>query len=74
MADDDVADAIESNAQAPRSATGDTGSVTMHSLPDQIAADKYLGGKRAFGTKAKKKQTLRGLMSVLVPPGGDGPE
>jgi len=67
MADDDVADAIESNAQAPRSATGDTGSVTMHSLPDQIAADKYLTNKRNLATGKLKFLNFR-----IVPPGGDG--
>jgi hypothetical protein len=40
-------DDINNNAQAPQSASGDQGSVTQHSIPDQIAADKYAQAQRA---------------------------
>ena len=46
----DLVPAIAINANAPRSASGDQGSATMHSLPDQIAADRY----------AKASQVKRG--------------
>jgi hypothetical protein len=56
--------AIEQNAQGPKKAQGDAGSVEQHSLPDQIAADRYLASKRAMRSRG------RGLrISKLVPPG-----
>lgn len=57
-------DSIEANAQKPASASTDAGSVSQHSLSEQIAADKYLSAKRA----AEKQH--RGLrITKLVPPG-----
>jgi hypothetical protein len=47
----DLVPSITANATAPRSASGDQGSATMNSLPDQIAADRY----------AKASQVKRGL-------------
>lgn len=48
------------------SATTDAGTVTTHSLRDQIEADRYLRSKDAAGGKR------RGLrISRLVPPGAD---
>lgn len=44
---EEIANAITSNAQGPKSAQGDSGSVTAHSLPDQIEADKYISAKTA---------------------------
>ncbi len=56
--------AIEQNAQGPKKAQGDAGSVEQHSLPDQIAADRYLASKRAMRSRS------RGIIiSKLVPPG-----
>lgn len=56
--------AIEQNALGPKKAQGDTGSVESHSLPDQIAADRYLASKQAMKTK------MKGLrLTKLVPPG-----
>jgi hypothetical protein len=49
---DEIADAIVSNAQSPKTATGDAGSVTAHSLKEQIEADQYLAGKAAVAAKA----------------------
>jgi len=62
---DDLEDAIRENAEGPSAMSGDSGSVTQHSLPDQILADKYLAGKNAAD------QPSRGLrFSKFVPPGG----
>lgn len=59
-----ISDAISTNAQGPQSASGDAGSVSQHSLSDQIAADKYLRGKDAASSPT------RGLrFSSLKPPG-----
>ena len=56
--------AIEQNAQGPKKAQGDTGSVEQHSLPDQIAADRYLALKKAVRARGKGI-----VISKLVPPG-----
>ncbi|MCK6490622.1 MAG: hypothetical protein L6R48_20405 [Planctomycetes bacterium] len=56
--------AIAQNAQGPKKAQGDAGSVEQHSLPDQIAADRYLAAKRAVRARG------RGIViSKLIPPG-----
>ena len=44
---EEVENAIRQNAQGPESAEVDGVKVRQHSLPDQIAADKYLAGKAA---------------------------
>lgn len=51
-----IKDKLKENAQGPASATGDQGSMSQHSLPDQIEADRYL---RDLDTHAKKKLPLR---------------
>ncbi len=56
--------AIEQNAQGPKKAQGDAGSVEQHSLPDQIAADRYLASKKAVRARGKGI-----VISKLVPPG-----
>ncbi len=56
-------DSIRENANAPKRASGDAGSVEQHSLKDQIEADRYLNGKQA----ARKRFPLR--KSKMVPPG-----
>ena len=48
---DDVERAIEENATGPRKATGDSGSIEQHSLPDQIAAAKFSASKEAAQAK-----------------------
>jgi hypothetical protein len=63
---DDLEQTIRENAQSPAKASGDAGSMEQHSLPDQIAADRYLASKKA----AKKKGLGIGLKK-LVPPGTD---
>jgi len=61
---EDLEQNIRENAQGPRRAQGDSGSVEQHPLPDQIAADKYLASKTAV------KDPKRGLrLTKLVPPG-----
>jgi len=44
---ENLEDAIRTNAEGPAEAHGDSGRMKEHSLPDQIAADKYLAGKEA---------------------------
>lgn len=61
---DEIEDAIAENAAGPKKAGGDQGSMEQHSLPDQIAADKYLAGKAAI-----KKNTL-GIRRVKTEPPG----
>jgi hypothetical protein len=56
--------AIEQNSQGPKKAQGDAGSVEQHSLPDQIAADRYLASKKAVRSRGKGI-----VISKLVPPG-----
>jgi hypothetical protein len=45
---DDLEDTIRTNAAGPAEAHGDAGGMKQHSLPDQIAGDKYLLGKDAM--------------------------
>ena len=61
---DDLEDAIRENAEGPAKASGDSGSIEQHKLPDQIAADKYLSAKEAAKSKRKGLQ-----FNKLVPPG-----
>ena len=58
-----VQDAIRENAQGPKRAQGDSGSVEQHDLKDQIEADRYLSSKEA----AKKGLGVR--RTKVVPPG-----
>ena len=61
---DDLEDTIRTNAEGPKSASGDSGSMQQHSLPEVILADKHLA--------AKKAMTRRnfGLTRVqIIPPG-----
>ena len=63
---DELTQAITENAQGPAKASGDAGSMEQHSLPNQIAADRYLESKKA----ARRKGLGVGLKK-LVPPGTD---
>jgi hypothetical protein len=58
--------AIRENADGPKRAQGDSGSVEQHALKDQIEADRYLASKEAM-----KKPGLGGgvKFAKLVPPG-----
>lgn len=61
---DDLSDDIRDNAVAPRRAAADGVQSEQHSLPDQIAADKYLRSQDATRTRT------RGLkFSKFKPPG-----
>ena len=53
---EDVKDAIEKNAQGPKSAKRDVGEVRQHSLKDQIEADRYLASREA---RSKPHKALR---------------
>jgi hypothetical protein len=46
----DLTDDIEANAEGPKKAQGDQGSMEMHSLPNQIEADRYLKANEAART------------------------
>ena len=61
-----LVDIIRENAEGPAEAQGDSGRVKQHSLADQIAADRYLEGK-----KAARKKGLGVATKKLVPPGAD---
>lgn len=60
---DTVEEALRENAQGPKRAQGDSGSVEQHDLKDQIEADRYLASNEA----AKKGLGVR--MTKVVPPG-----
>lgn len=62
--DDSIRDAIEENATGPQSASTDVGSVSQHSLRDQIEADKYLRQREAA---SKPHQGMR--LVKMIPPG-----
>ena len=57
-------EAIRENAEGPKRAAGDSGSVEQHSLQDQIAADRFLASKKAAASKG-----LGVRMTKIVPPG-----
>jgi len=61
---DEMTDIIKRNAEGPAEAHGDAGGMKQHSLPDQIAADKYLESKRASRAKGL------GIKLVKLAPGG----
>ena len=63
---EDLESTIRENAQGPAEAHGDSGGMKQHSLPDQIAADRYLEGK-----KASRKKGLGIGLKKLIPPGTD---
>ncbi len=60
----DFSNSIKQNAEGPRKASGDSGSVEQHSLTDQIAADKYLESKKASRAKGL------GVKLAKISPGG----
>jgi len=64
---EDIENAIRQNAQGPESAEVDGVEVKQHSLPDQIAADKYLAGKDA------RRNPARAFTRVKIVPSGTGP-
>ena len=63
---EDLTNTIQDNAKGPAKATGDSGSMEQHPLPDQIAADRYLESKKATRGTAG---SLGIALKKLVPPG-----
>ncbi len=61
---DELEDNIRENAAGPKRAKGDSAEMEQHSLPDQIAADRYLASKQA-----SKKKGLGMKLTKLIPPG-----
>jgi len=61
---EDLKETIKQNAEGPKRASGDSGSVDQHSLKDQIEADKYLASKDAGKNPAKAFTRAK-----IVPPG-----
>ena len=61
---DDLDSSIKTNAEGPRKASGDSGSIEQHGLADQIAADKYLESKKASRGKGL------GVKLAKISPGG----
>ena len=57
---------IRENAAGPKRAKGDSAEVEQHSLPDQIAADKYLASKQA-----SRKKGLGIVLKKLSPSGSE---
>ena len=62
---EDLSDTIEQSAKSPKQASADGVNVQQHSLPDQIAADKYLASKQAVSKNPAKAFTR----VKIVPPG-----
>jgi len=61
---DELDNVIKQNAEGPKRAAGDSGSMEQHSLTEQIEADKYLASKKAAGGKG-----LGVRFAKLSPPG-----
>ena len=62
--EEDLDNAIKTNAEGPKQASADGVNIQQHSLTDQIAADKYLAAKKAMN---KPPFGLR--IAKIVPPG-----
>lgn len=56
----DLSEAISAAAALPKSATGDNGSATQHSLPELIEADRYLAEKRRTGPGFRVSKIVAG--------------
>ena len=61
---EDISDTILENAQGPKRATGDSGSIEQHPLRDVIAVERHRASK-----DAAPHAFARLLRSKLVPPG-----
>jgi len=61
---EDLDNSIKTNAEGPKRASGDAGSIEQHDLADQIAADKYLESKKASRAKGL------GIKLAKISPGG----
>lgn len=61
---EDLSGTISESAQGPRRASGDSGSIEQHSLPDLIASDRYMASKASVGNAFKRCGREK-----IVPPG-----
>lgn len=61
---EDLSNSIQTNAEGPKKASGDSGSVEQHPIGDQIAADRYLESKKASRNKGL------GIKTTKLSPGG----
>jgi len=61
---EELSNSIQTNAEGPKKASGDSGSVEQHAINDQIAADKYLESKKASRAKGL------GIKLAKISPGG----
>ena len=68
MPEPDLTPGIVTSAQGPRRAAGDSGSFEQHSIPDQIAADRYAKSQAGVATR---KRGLR-FSRLVSPPTYDG--
>lgn len=59
-------DKIRENAEGPKKASGDSGSIEQHDLKDQVKADRYLNSKAAV-----KKKGLGIKITRAIPHGTD---
>jgi len=64
---EELSNSIQTNAEGPKKASGDSGSVEQHPIGDQIAADKYLESKKASRTRG-----LGVKLAKISPPGTSG--
>ena len=64
MSETGLENTIVDNAAGPKKAGNETGSVEQHSIPDQIAADRYIESK-----KAARRAGL-GIKLTKLSPGG----
>ncbi len=64
MSETGLENTIAENAAGPKKAGNETGSMEQHSIPDQIAADRYLESKKAA------RQTGLGIKLTKLSPGG----
>ena len=64
MSETGLENTIADNAAGPKRAGNETGNVEQHSIPDQIAADRYIESK-----KASRKSGL-GIKLTKLSPGG----
>ena len=64
MSETGLENTIADNAAGPRKAGNETGNVEQHSIPDQIAADRYIESKKAA------RQAGLGIKLTKLSPGG----
>ena len=63
-----ITNAIRENALGLKKASNDAGSVEQHSIPDQIAAERFNASKEAMSRRHRGVRIWR-----IVPPAAGGP-